>query len=406
MSTSAKIILRKKPNSKGLYPLAIRITKDRRSTYKHIGHYIELEDWDAKNLKVKKSHSNALSLNNLLTSKLSEVRKGLIVLQTNNKDATARQIKKEIYKPTSKLTFFDFADEHLEALEAGNKINRHSTDSAWLSYIEKCSKARHLTFQEIDERFLKKFKIYLRDSCSLTETTAMNVMVLIRLLFNRAIKDKAVIKELYPFGAGKFKIKFPETSKTELTRKEIQVLENVSELSEMEKHSLNVWLFSFYFAGMRVSDVLFTRWSQIYDGRLHYRMGKNSKLLSLKMPNKVEKILLQYISDRISEDDFVFPEMEKADLTDAKYIYRKKKVANKKFNDYLKKIAKKVGVQKKLTMHIARHSFGNIAADNIRPLMLQKLYRHTDLKTIINYQSNFIHRDTDKALDRVVNFNS
>ncbi|MGB0948925.1 MAG: Arm DNA-binding domain-containing protein, partial [Marinirhabdus sp.] len=140
MSTSAKIILRKKPNSKGLYPLAIRITKDRRSTYKHIGHYIELEDWDTKNHKVKKSHPNAESLNNLLTSKLSEARKGLIVLQTNNKDATARQIKKEIYKPTSKLTFFDFADEHLEALEAEKKINRHSTDSAWLSYIEKYCK--------------------------------------------------------------------------------------------------------------------------------------------------------------------------------------------------------------------------------------------------------------------------
>ena len=60
---------------------------------------------------------------------------------------------------TSKLTFFDFADEHLEALEAEKKINRHSTDSAWLSYIEKYCKARHLTFQEVDERFLKKFKI-------------------------------------------------------------------------------------------------------------------------------------------------------------------------------------------------------------------------------------------------------
>lgn len=404
MSTSAKIILRKKPNSKGLYPLAVRITKDRRSTYKHIGHYIELEDWDTKNLKVKKSHPNAESLNNLLTSKLSEARKGLIVLQTNNKDATARQIKKEIYKPTSKLTFFDFADEHLEALEAENKINRHSTDSAWLSYIEKYCKARHLTFQEIDERFLKKFKIYLKGTCSLTETTTMNVMVLIRLLFNRAIKDKVVSKELYPFGTGKFKIKFPETTKTGLTGKEIQALDSVSELTDMEKHSLNVWLFSFYFAGMRVSDVLFTRWSQIYDGRLHYRMGKNSKLLSLKIPGKVQKILLQYVSDRSSNDDFVFPEMKKANLTDAKDIYRKKKVANKKFNDHLKKIAKRADIQKKVTMHIARHSFGNIAADNIHPLMLQKLYRHTDLKTTINYQANFIHKDADDALDSVINF--
>lgn len=404
MSTSAKIILRKKPNAKGMYPLAIRITKDRRSTYKHIGHYIELEDWDSKNLKVKKSHSEAESLNNLIASKLSEARKGLISLQTNNKAATARQIKKEIYKPTSSLTFFDFADEHLEALEAEKKINRYSTDSAWVSYIEKYCSGRHLTFQEIDERFLKKFKIHLKGSCSLTETTAMNVMVLIRLLFNRAIRDKVVSKEIYPFGKGKFKIKFPETTKTGLSGKEIKALESVVELTDMERHSLNVWLFSFYFAGMRISDVLFIRCSQIYDGRLHYRMGKNSKLLSLKIPAKVEKILLQYIEERVNDDDFVFPEMKKADLSDAKDIYRKKKVANKKFNDHLKKIAKRAGIQKKVTMHIARHSFGNIAGDNIHPLMLQKLYRHTDLKTTINYQANFIHKDADDALDSVINF--
>ena len=55
-------------------------------------------------------------------------------------------------------------------------------------------------------------------------------------------------------------------------------------------------------------------------------------------------------------------------------------------------------------MHIARHSFGNIAGDSVHPLMLQKLYRHSDLKTTINYQANFIHKEADEALDSVVNF--
>ncbi len=35
--------------------------------------------------------------------------------------------------------------------------------------------------------------------------------------------------------------------------------------------------------------------------------------------------------------------------------------------------------------------------------MLQKLYRHIDLQTTLNYQANFIHRDTDDALDTVLN---
>ena len=143
MSASAKIVLRKKPNAQGLYPLAIRITKNRRSTFKNIGQYIELEDWDSKNFEVKKCNCNAETLNNLIASKLSEVKKGIIVLQTENKDISARQIKSEIYKPTSKLTFFDYATEHLDALESEGKIGRHSTDSAWLSLL------RNITNQKV-----------------------------------------------------------------------------------------------------------------------------------------------------------------------------------------------------------------------------------------------------------------
>jgi len=72
--------------------------------------------------------------------------------------------------------------------------------------------------------------------------------------------------------------------------------------------------------------------------------------------------------------------------------------------DYLKEHLETIEAEKKVTMHIARHTFGNIAGDAIHPLMLQKLYRHSDLKTTINYQANFIHKEADDALDRVLNF--
>ena len=73
-------------------------------------------------------------------------------------------------------------------------------------------------------------------------------------------------------------------------------------------------------------------------------------------------------------------------------------------NRYLNVIAKNAGIKKKLSMHISRHSFGQIAGDKIPPQALQKLYRHSDLKTTIGYQANFINKDVDKALDSVLNF--
>lgn len=404
MSSNAKIVLRKKSNREGLYPLAIRITKNRRSTYQYIGHYIDLEDWDEKNIRVKKSHTNSKSLNSLLSQELSVANKALIDLQVKNKDASANQIKNELYNSSGNSTFFELAQEHLDDLELSNKLNRLSCDKAWVSSISRFYNSKQLTFQEIDERFLKKFIIHLKSKKSLSNTSIMNILVLIRLLYNRAIKQRIVSKELYPFGSDKIRIKFPESTKVGLTISEVKDIESLENLTFRERHARNVWLFSFNFAGMRISDILKTRWSDIYDTRFNYRMGKNSKILSLKISDKILTVLENYKIDKRSDDDFIFPELKKADLNNPKDVFNKIKTANKKFNNCLKSIATKAGIKKKVTMHIARHSFGNIAGDSIHPLMLQKLYRHSDLKTTLNYQSNFIHKEADDALDSVINF--
>ena len=91
-----------------------------------------------------------------------------------------------------------------------------------------------------------------------------------------------------------------------------------------------------------------------------------------------------------------------ADEEDKHDVYVKIRSANAKVNKHLRQIAKMAKIDKKVSMHIARHSFGNIACDRISPQMLQKLYRHTSLITTIGYQGNFIHKSADQALETVV----
>lgn len=403
MASNAKVVLRKKPNKEGLYPLAIRITKNRRSTYHYVGHYIDLKHWDEKNLRVKKTHTNANRLNNLISAKLLEVNKTLVDLQSANKDFSANQIKEVLYSDSKSSTFFEVANDFLSELESNKKLSQFSTDKARVNHVINFYKSKQLTFQEIDEAFLRKFRIYLK-KLNLSERSVVNNYVVIRTIYNRAIKMGVVDRKFYPFGSGKIRVKFPETEKIGLTKKEVKAFESAKNLTESEIHARNVWLFSFYFAGIRAADVLKVKWSDIYDDRLHYRMNKNSKLLSLKIPEKVFPILEYYKSEKQSDDDFVFPEMKKADFKNAKDVYAKTKTATKKFNKYLVGVAKKAKVNKKVTMHIARHTFGHISEDKIPIKTLQKLYRHSSITTTINYQANFIHKEADEALDSVINF--
>ncbi|MEK6152136.1 site-specific integrase [Flavobacteriaceae bacterium 3-367] len=392
--------LRNEPNKQGLYPLALRITINRKPTYRRLGINISMDDWDYKNRLVKSSHPNANQLNILIAENIFKARRRLNSKISKGSDSNIFKTKMKV----PKQTFFDFAQEQLRLLEASKKFQRLSVEKAHFGYIKKFSKTEQLFFTDIDEHFLMRLKDYLRIKHNLSETSILNVLVFIRTMYNRAIKQKIAKRNHYPFGSDKIKIKFPESKKIGLNKWEVLLLEQLKDLTEGEVHARNVWMYSFNLAGIRVSDVLKVRWSDFHDGRLYYRMGKNSKLVSLKTPSKVLDILEYYRATKKHANDFVFPEMKVVNLDDPKDLYTKIKTANKKLNYHLKKIAKKAGIDKPLTMHIARHSFGNIAGDTIHPTKLQKLYRHTSLQTTINYQASFIHTEVDEALDSVVNF--
>lgn len=174
--------------------------------------------------------------------------------------------------------------------------------------------------------------------------------------------------------------------------------------SEIARHTRNVWLFAFYLAGIRISDAIKLKWSDFKNERLYYVMNKNEKPQNLKIPDKAKSILNHYKQFKNQNHGYIFPFLASANQNDERDMFRKTRNATKLFNDYLKEIAELCEIDKNLSNHIARHSFGNIAGDKIHPLMLQKLYRHSDLKTTLNYQANFIHKEADEALDSVINF--
>lgn len=399
---TVQVILRKKPNAHKLYPIAIRITKDRKTTYIFTGQYIDEKFWDKTNRKVKRSHPNSARLNHLILTRLTETSEKLLESESQNDFQSISSIKKKIIN-NGKTDFFKIADDYLDFLLKSEKYNQLSANRSRVNRFKKFIGKKELPFKELTVGLLKKFEVYLIHKEKKLPRTVMNYLLVIRTIYNRAITESAINRENYPFGKGKIQIKFPESEKNGLSIKEIKLLENVQNLTSAQQHALNIWLLSFYFAGIRVGDILQLKWSDFKDGRLYYRMGKNKKLVSLKIPYKAKKILILYRYIENS-NSLVFPDLSGVNLSDKKMLTRRIHTVNRNLNRHLKKIAPKVGIKKNMSMHIARHSFGNISGDKISIQMLQKLYRHSSVTTTINYQSNFMRKDADDALDKVVNF--
>jgi site-specific recombinase XerD len=403
MASVKAVLYKSKTKKDGKSPIIIRVTKNRKTAYFVID-WITTKNWDEKNLKVKAVHPNSKRLNNLIKRRLIEADDLILELESKNQSYTAKQIIDLVKGDRKNSSFFDLADEYIKEKEKKGDHNRAISDNSMINNVKEFANNNNLSFQEIDERFLNKFKIYSLSKGKIGERTIMNTFVLIRLLYNRAIKQGIVEQKHYPFGRDKVKIKMPESIKIGLNENEIKRIEKLK-LKEGTPiwHTRNVFLFSFYLAGIRISDVIKMKWSDIIDDRLNYEMGKNKKIVSLKMPQKTITIINFYSKEK-SKDDFIFPELKGLDIKNTKLVYNKVKRTTKKFNEYLKKIGELAKIDKKITNHISRHSFGNIAGDKVSPQMLQKLYRHTNITTTMGYQSNFIHKDTDEALDSIINF--
>jgi integrase/recombinase XerD len=131
-------------------------------------------------------------------------------------------------------------------------------------------------------------------------------------------------------------------------------------------------------------------------------MGKNDKRDSLKIPDKAIRIIEKYRTIQRSKDDLIFPELKNVDTSNDFITRRKIAFKTSAIDKILKNsVAPAAKIEKRLTSHIARHSFGQNPVE-IDVRILQRLFRHTKLETTIGYMGNFKHSATDDALNAVL----
>ena len=400
---TVKVVLRRKEFKNNTFPLAIRITKDRKTSFIHLGQNLKEADWDSNLQRVKKSHPNSTRLNNFIMSKLAEANDKALEMETAKPVVSAKAVRQKI-KPKAGDTVFKQADIYIQRLKDDGKYNRWNSEKSNVKHLKEFL-VSDIPFSELTQPLLKRFKAHLISKNSVSERTATNNWVTVRSIFSQAIAEGACEQKYYPFGKGKLQIKFPDSKKIGLTKEDVTRIE-IAKIDKPEAdHARNLWLISYYFAGMRASDVFRLQWSDFMEGRMYYTMGKNNKGDSLKVPEKVLAILAKYEPLRSEDYNLIFPELHKIDLNDR---FQMERIISSRINSidrFLKDDVRKAAeIKKPLTMHIARHTFATISGDKIPIQMLQKLYRHTDIKTTIGYQANFIHNDVDEALDAVLAF--
>lgn len=269
------------------------------------------------------------------------------------------------------------------------------------------SRTHDIPLRKVNRTFIQDFDTYLRASSLHPNSVNVNMAVL-QTIINRAFfVDDVIPGKTTPFHGYTFR--HLKSFKAVLRPEEIESIR----MLPLKPHSelwdaRNVFLFSYYCAGIRVGDILKLKWSNVTsNNRLVYIMSKNLKYRDLFLVKPALDILSAY---RGKNEGFIFPYLnpvtayslypERA-LTPCQKLELANDISNatKRLNRALGKICSMAGIDKHVTMHVSRHSFANLAREKgVMSAEIKDLLAHSNLKTTELYMGEFDRQRSDDIL--------
>ena len=347
-----------KKRSDGTQNIRIRITQNRKSKRTSLGVSVLESEWNDERKEVRRTNSQHKQINTLIKHKLLDLERTYLDNVVMERTVSAGHMASKLRNEVLGDSYLQFADARIK------KMVSPATRKAQTSVIKKLReymKNKDLYFLDITFDFLQDYERYMKRDGNSLNTIHAN-MKTIKAIYNEArksghfIPDKVSPWELY-------RAKKEKSKRTKLTEKQLKEFEAlVIRPGINEWHSRNIFLLSFYLQGMRTADILQLTWGQIVDDRVEYVAGKTGKYRSKMIVSKAKEILAHYRYPGLKPTNYVFPFLKgkiRKQFTDDEWL---KAIgnANALINGHLKNIGKRIGVAK-ISMHVARHTFADIA---------------------------------------------
>ncbi|WP_019988810.1 site-specific integrase [Rudanella lutea] len=389
------IELNHKPKANGDYGLFLRITENRKVKRIYTGFDVPKKDWNPKKKEVRRTYP----LYSQINKRIEELKAQAITVKAEVKGATTNVVVSHLKGQNTSL-FFPYADIQVGKRTYNTARNLKSEIKKFRDWIGN----EQLTFADITTPILYDYHDWLIRSHGNNLNSANTSLTKIRTVISKATEEGLIKWQDNPFLG--FKMTEARPQRVRLTEEELQAFSTV-DLPEgtLIWHTRNYWLFAFYTAGVRFSDVACLKWSNINGGRLSYVMRKTQHVIqqshTIPLPKQAEAILDHYRSPESKPEDYLFPILStqreyntEDDLL--KEISRKNALINK----YLKLICQKAEIAKDVSFHSARHTFADLGRRKIKDVYaISKLLRHSKINITEKYIKDFDTEVTDQALN-------
>jgi integrase/recombinase XerD len=382
-SFSILFFLKKDKASKGIAPLYVRITINKKFVDISLKRRLKLISWDHKFQKVIGADKELKEVQEKVRQTRTEINSAYDALRYNKEVLTADSIKNFLEsdgeeEQTTLLFLMNYHNTEVKKLlEPGTMKNYYSTERYVKEFLVKRKKRTDIYLSQLDYKFIIDFEIYLRQrepdkgQRPCTNNTVMKHIERLRKMINIALKNDWIVKD--PF------LRF-ERHMIHKDRQclELEELETIKAL-DFDIHGQEIvrdtFVFSCYtglaFADVcnlssehLVTDIEGEKWIEMVRQKTANFSGK--KFYVLLLPEAIELIKKYRGHPMASYTGTVFP------------IY-----SNQATNRYLKVISKMANLNFALTYHIARHTFATtVTLENGVPMeSVSKMLGHSSIRT-------------------------
>jgi integrase/recombinase XerD len=282
-----------------------------------------------------------------------------------------------------------YFDKYIEQLEAegriGNAISNRTTKNSLLEFKAK------LKLTDITPEFLKAYENHMKIKGSSPSTIGIYLRTL-RAIVNRAINDKLIKAESYPFK--NYSIPSARNIKKALNEEELKKVLEFKPVQPGHEKALDFWILTYLCNGMNMTDLLLLRHENIDGDFMHFFRAKtiNTKKKDLRplkvfLTDKAKAIIAKWQS-RGDRKTYLFPVLEDG-LTPLQIKHRVSGFL-KFVNKHMKEVGEELKINKPMGTYTARHTHATVLKrKGVPTAAIAENLGHSSLLTTENYLDSF-----------------
>lgn len=247
----------------------------------------------------------------------------------------------------------------------------------------------NIRFVDINVAFLKQLEAWmLAQEFSNTR--------LLRAIFNEAIFQGIIRREKhYPFGRRQYQPPASRNIKKALELGDVSKLYYYQPECERERKAKDFWLFSYFGNGMNPTDIAHLKFKNIDGEYIIFERSKTENTtrldprpITVYITEDMQKIIDYWGNKDRKPDNYLFPVLEHG-ITPLRQV-ELIELFVQSINDWMEKIRVKLGIEKKVTTYVARHTFSTVMKrSGVSTEFIRESLGHTSLKTTESYLDSF-----------------